>query len=48
MEQIIENFSEGFFELIGGCAVLLMITPMIHSGGVIHTAISNFLIGICG
>ena len=48
MEQIIENYSEGFYALLGGCAVLLMIAPMILPGGNIYTAVSNFLIGICG
>lgn len=48
MEQIIEIFSEGFYALIGGCAVLLMIASLVLQGGIIHTAISNFLTGICG
>lgn len=48
MEQIIENFGEGFYALLGGGAVLLMIAPMILPGGIIYTAVLNFLIGICG
>jgi hypothetical protein len=48
MEQIIEIFSKGFYAVIGGCAVFLMITPMIHPGGVIYTAVSNFITAICG
>lgn len=48
MEQIIENFGEGFYALIGGGAVLLMIASMILPGGIICTAVSNFLVGICG
>lgn len=48
MEQIIEIFGDGFYALLGGCAVLLMIAPMILSGGIIYTAVFNFLTSICG
>lgn len=48
MEKIVEHFGIGLLQILGAAGALAMFFLFLRSGGVIHTAVYNFMSSICG